>query len=381
MKNRILTLLFLVASLFFVGCEKDEGYNIGDYYNDGAKEGIIFWLNASRTGGKILSLEESLPGVEWAVGAAALNDVTVGAIDQINGANNMAVIKSISGWRNSYPAFSWCADLGSDWYLPSIKELEQFTLNNAVLSAVNKGLKAKRAQQIYTKTSSSNWHWYWSSTERIASGIFNTAHLVDMFFVESSYERMGVKARVRAVACFGEGAVEAEKSSYKVGDYYSKGGKSGVVCYVDSTGQHGKLVSMTESPYMPWATGVYPSDSATGATSSTDGEANTAKIKQLSNWMSDYPAFAWCASLGSDWYLPSINELEQLILTKSVITAVNKTLKAKGGKEIAVVGDNWWYWSSTESDNRNAKLLELFGGYSSNGSKAQANYVRAMATF
>ena len=189
MKNRILTLLFLVASLFFVGCEKDEGYNIGDYYNDGTKEGIVFWLNASRTGGKILSLEESLPGVEWAVGAAAVNDVTVGAIDQINGANNMARIKKVSGWKKRFSAVKWCTELGKGWYVPAIEELKMFTQNQAVLIAVNHTLSTKG------KTIAGN---HWSSTEEHIGAAWITDPRSDSPALEDKTRYN----KIRAVAAF-----------------------------------------------------------------------------------------------------------------------------------------------------------------------------------
>ena len=75
----------------------------------------------------------------------------------------MAKVKAISGWRDKYPAFKWCADLGEGWYLPSIEELKAFTINDTVRNAVSRTLKAKGGEAIYNKGDS--YKWYWSSTE------------------------------------------------------------------------------------------------------------------------------------------------------------------------------------------------------------------------
>ena len=43
---------------------------------------------------------------------------------------------------------------------------------------------------------------------------------------------------------------EAARKTYKVGDYYNENGKEGVVFEVSADGQHGKIVSMTQSREM-----------------------------------------------------------------------------------------------------------------------------------
>ena len=68
MKNRIFTLLLSISALFAVGCEQETDapkYRVGDYYTDGFKEGIIFWLDSSGLSGKIVSLTEANPGLAW----------------------------------------------------------------------------------------------------------------------------------------------------------------------------------------------------------------------------------------------------------------------------------------------------------------------------
>ena len=45
---------------------------------------------------------------------------------------------------------------------------------------------------------------------------------------------------------------------------------------------------------------------ATGATDKHDGMKKQQMIMEISDWHSKYPAFAWCAEHGSDWYLPAV---------------------------------------------------------------------------
>ncbi|MGM9861931.1 MAG: hypothetical protein ACI30W_04980, partial [Muribaculaceae bacterium] len=57
-----------------------------------------------------------------------------------------------------------------------------------------------------------------------------------------------------------------------------------------------------------WSTQSIP----TGATSRTDGEANTATIHSVPNWRENYPAFAIVDALNTGsvtgWYMPAVDE-------------------------------------------------------------------------
>lgn len=76
----------------------------------------------------------------------------------------------------------------------------------------------------------------------------------------------------------------------------------------------------------------------TGANSWSDGEYNMNVIKKIPFWQDSYPAFLLCEQLNvngiSGWYLPAIDELQNLNLSGSVD-----------------------YWSSTEYDNTSAYRL------------------------
>ena len=142
-------------------------YKVGDYYDDGKKQGVVFEVTADGQHGKIVSLTETK--IEWAkdeefgVLFTRKNPakVLIGANDKCKGVYNMMKVMKNSNWRNKYPAFAWCADLGEGWYLPAIEELRKFTLNETIHDAVNstlatKGMKLANKGRSYT---------YWSSTE------------------------------------------------------------------------------------------------------------------------------------------------------------------------------------------------------------------------
>ena len=131
-------------------------YQVGDYYDDGVKQGVVFEVTADGQHGKIVSLTGSSEEIEWSSDENE-KERFIGANDKSNGANNMAKVMRISGWRKKYPAFAWCADLGEGWYLPAIEELKKFTLDDAIRNAVNRTLETKGTKLA--------WHYYWSSTE------------------------------------------------------------------------------------------------------------------------------------------------------------------------------------------------------------------------
>lgn len=139
-------------------------YRVGDYYDDGKKKGVVFEVTASGKHGKIVSLTEAI--ANWAVnenfGTFFNRDnpskKCIGADAKYDGANSMSKVKQIDGWREKYPAFAWCADLGEGWYLPAIEELKKFTVDKTIHDAVNRTL-ATKGKKLANKGD------YWSSTE------------------------------------------------------------------------------------------------------------------------------------------------------------------------------------------------------------------------
>ena len=182
----------------------------------------------------------------------------------------------------------------------------------------------------------------------------------------------------------------SQPKRYKVGDYYNENGKRGVVFYVDETGESGKIVSMQEAihwwainkGYGSFVNGGNPSEKEIGADNRVDGMVNMRVIQAIEGWQEKYPAFAWCASLGADWYLPAIDELKLLLLNDSVHDAVNKTLIEKEGIKLADKKDgSMFYCSSTENGNACAWIVYMYNGYTNYNSKGNDYYVRAVSAF
>lgn len=152
-----------------------KSYKLGDIIVINGVKGIIYELDESGCHGKAVSIAEST--LVWCV----KNDLgfETNAHDSYDGSNNMDIIKRNVLWEKRFPAFSWCSELGRDWYLPSIKEVEDFI-------------------QCGLKNDSYNIERYWSSTEWDANN-------ATFYYVYGGYPYNGSKAKnryVRAVAKF-----------------------------------------------------------------------------------------------------------------------------------------------------------------------------------
>ncbi len=164
----------------------------------------------------------------------------------------------------------------------------------------------------------------------------------------------------------------SETPKYKVGDYYNDGTKQGVIFYVDATGQHGKIVSLDQVRKQWCSDAQYNRRVVTGASSMSDGKANTDKVMSRSD-RAAYSAFVWCRAKGKDWYLPAIDELKLLY---SVRDTINSTLKERGGNTLS-----GWFWSSTENNVMGAWSVLMGDGDTGNDHKFGIYYVRAVSAF
>ena len=96
--------------------------------------------------------------------------------------------------------------------------------------------------------------------------------------------------------------------------------------------EHGLVIAPTESAAFSWQT----SPTLVNADRTDDGAYNTAR-------MTGSPAQAYITSLGSGWYLPSIDELGLLYYNRFL---VQKGLRASGYTKLS---NDFEYWSSTEN--------------------------------
>ena len=161
---------------------------------------------------------------------------------------------------------------------------------------------------------------------------------------------------------------------YEVGDLYNTDGIKGIVFRVDEGGKSGLIASLTEPESMlAWGQEFIE----TGSTIKTSGEQNTAIIYTLPNWKQKYPAFVWCKSLGSGWYIPAIDELQELITVSKSEKFVNN-LKSVNATPFATTGN---YLSSTEMDQWWIYLVNAANATQSANYKQYTYNVRAIHTF
>ena len=165
--------------------------------------------------------------------------------------------------------------------------------------------------------------------------------------------------------------IDTSSKTYKVGDLYDENGKQGIVFDVTASGKHGKIVSLEEGEGF-WANSAV-SNKKIDAVLEENGMVNLDMIKKMINWRENYPVSAWCASLGSGWYMPAKKELE-LIFANNV--KINQTLNSIEGDEIKGI-----YWSSTEYNEPCAWAVNMLDGYTSKFYKDDDLYVRAVAVF
>ena len=165
----------------------------------------------------------------------------------------------------------------------------------------------------------------------------------------------------------------ATSPSYSIGDIVN----GGVVFWLDSTGQHGLVCAFSDiATSVEW--GCYDDDLENVPNVQTfppvglgaeigDGFNNTNNI--LKDCPSA-PAALAARSYGPDWFLPSINELNQMYINKTTLEGVS-----------GFIAFSDIYWSSTEYDNFNAWYQFFSNGFQFDNVKDRTNNVRAVRAF
>ncbi|MBL7883096.1 MAG: DUF1566 domain-containing protein, partial [Bacteroidia bacterium] len=134
----------------------------------------------------------------------------------------------------------------------------------------------------------------------------------------------------------------------------------------DANIQHGLIAAPNDqSTSIPWAVSL----TTTGATGLAIGTGQTNTNAIVANQSSGSYAAKICDDLVlggySDWYLPSMYELEKLYINRIAI----------GGFSIA------FYWSSSEDDANGAWLQSFNSNSQTIGIKTNLYYVRAIRSF
>ncbi len=337
-------------------------YKIGDLVTVDGVQGVVFQV---RPVVKLVSVKET--EVKWAD-----SQNTTGATDMEDGRVNMEKIISIPDWQTKFPAFKWCADYGSGWYLPAFKELE--TLHSQRYS-VNSTLSANNKAKL--TVNDFGWLYMWSSTESDDLGAYlgcssengPAYNKTDSYAVRAVYvitsSSNATSASVQTPTPSAPSSVTTTTKTYNIGDLVTVNGVQGIVF---QTSPVVKIVSVKET-IAKWSTDYQ----TINATDKDNGKANMAKIKAISGWQTKYPAFKWCADYGNGWYLPARNELKTIYAQRDKI---NKTLSANNFDRLG--SEDSWLWSSSESGYKHADLFYFSNGIV-NGSYKGINYaVRAV---
>lgn len=170
-----------------------------------------------------------------------------------------------------------------------------------------------------------------------------------------------------------------DKTEYRIGDYYNKNGKEGIVYKVTSGGLHGKIISLAQSDNpLQWSL----NENEVVNLRDSDGAINMQVIQSIDGWHDKYPAFAWCSGLGEGWYLPSFSELYNILNNDEVRNSLVSYL---------LEYNPYWYidkwngklWTSTESDEYAYQALYCTLGeiYGCETNKKYTYYVRAVSEF
>ena len=169
-----------------------------------------------------------------------------------------------------------------------------------------------------------------------------------------------------------DGTLSLEISStYAVGDF----AHGGVVFWVNATGEHGKVVSIYDIGAVPWSN-ITATEIGASSQSNINGAGNTVAIMQQSGH--ERSAARHCADLAyrgyDDWYLPAINELQEIYNNK---TTINTVSVANGGEVVA----NERYWSSTEGFPDAVFVINFSDGSSGGTLKTASRLSRAIRAF
>ena len=152
---------------------------------------------------------------------------------------------------------------------------------------------------------------------------------------------------------------------------------SGVVGYVDESGEHG-LVVLLHQVQLPWSS----DELYVFKTNKLNGKKNTRYILKTAKRLGQKAEAAeYCANYAYDSvnageaFLPSIDELKYLYKNKRL---VNEKLALIDGADLL---DGWFYWSSSEYSIYGAWLLYFGNGSVSNYDKDDYYYVRPVVAF
>jgi len=177
-----------------------------------------------------------------------------------------------------------------------------------------------------------------------------------------NYSVIGVTELISVPYALYSGNAQVSGFSHYIGETFN----GGVIYYLykGSDGlEHGLIVSTTESIAKWQTTGVL-----VNADRSWDGVYNT-------NLITGSPAVNYIATLGPNWYLPSLDEL---ILLHGSRFEVNKALFTNNQTLLSL---SLYYWSSSEYSASQALSYDFLTGYTDVSGKTLNYGVRGVKSF
>jgi hypothetical protein len=180
-------------------------------------------------------------------------------------------------------------------------------------------------------------------------------------------------------ALFAGTAESVSEEKHYVGELYG----GGVVFWVDHTGQHGLIINMIDlSVTQVWSN---VTSAFIETTNDWDGLTNTSNIVgQFGHTASaaqlciEYINLDYGTGVYSDWYLPSIGELNHVW---NNLFEVQKALTIDGNAATTTLARVPSYWSSSEYSSSLAWYFSFRNGDAENYNKSYAAFVRAVRAF
>lgn len=125
--RRLLFLLFSICHI--VAHAEDITPSMGDIIEIDGYKAIVFYVDESSKHGKAMYVK-AFRGVDepWCCSGKHARKLPYLANTEDGKENTAAVLKYASDHNsiNFFPVFNWCKNLGKNWYIPSLKELESF---------------------------------------------------------------------------------------------------------------------------------------------------------------------------------------------------------------------------------------------------------------
>ena len=135
--------------------------------------------------------------------------------------------------------------------------------------------------------------------------------------------------------------------------------------------EHGLIVALTEQPALTGGLAWQTIGTLVNANRSEDGLYNTSIINNS-------PAKNYVQTLGTGWYLPSIDELGLLFYNRY---SAQKGLRISANTLLNYTASGSFYWSSTELNADDAYYFSFYNGLATNHAKTYSFTVRAIKAF